>query len=373
MKVNEERLVARFMELVQIDSETRNEAKIQEYLKKEFSALGLEVKEDNTMGETGFGANNLICTLTGNPEIEPFFFSCHMDTVTPGNGIKPIIKENIIYSDGTTILGADDKAGIAIMFEVIQLIQELTTPHGTVEFIISVGEESGLVGANAFDVKQLSSAFGFVLDTGGPVGSITVGSPTQYRIEAIINGVTAHAGVAPEKGVSAAQIAANAIHQMKLGRIDSETTANIGFIKGGTATNIVMDRLEIIAEARSINPDACEEQVQHMVETFEQVAKEMGGSATVLTEKKYSGYRFDGATPIVQIAAKAIEKIGLTPNLQISGGGSDANVFNGKGKPTTNLAIGYEKIHTVHEFLPIAEFTKAAEMAYQIVTILSEK
>lgn len=358
------------MEVVQIDSETKNEANIQAYLKKEFAALGLQVNEDNTMGETGFGANNLICTLTGDPESEPFFFSCHMDTVTPGENIKPVIKEGAIYSDGTTILGADDKAGIAIMFEVIQILKELDTPHGTIEFIISVGEESGLVGANAFDVKQLSAGFGFVLDTGGPVGSITVGSPTQYRIEAIVNGVTAHAGVAPEKGVSAAQIAANAIHHMKLGRIDSETTANIGFISGGTATNIVMDRLEIIAEARSINAEACENQVQHMVDTFEKAAKELGGTATVITEKKYSGYRFDSTTPIVQLAAKAIQELGLEPNYQISGGGSDANVFNGKGKPTTNLAIGYEKIHTVNEFLPISEFLKAAEMAYQIVNII---
>lgn len=199
LEVNEDRLVSRFLELIKINSETRHEALIQEYLKKEFSLLGLTVEEDQTSGETGFGANNLICTLNGNPEIEPFFFSCHMDTVAPGNEIKPVIKDKTIYSDGTTILGADDKAGIAIMFEIIHLLKERKLAHGTIEFIISVGEESGLVGANAFDVQQLSSSFGFVLDTGGPVGSITVGSPTQYRIEAILTGVTAHAGVAPEK------------------------------------------------------------------------------------------------------------------------------------------------------------------------------
>ena len=367
LEVNEDRLVSRFLELIKINSETRHEALIQEYLKKEFSLLGLTVEEDQTSGETGFGANNLICTLNGNPEIEPFFFSCHMDTVAPGNEIKPVIKDKTIYSDGTTILGADDKAGIAIMFEIIHLLKERKLAHGTIEFIISVGEESGLVGANAFDVQQLSSSFGFVLDTGGPVGSITVGSPTQYRIEAILTGVTAHAGVAPEKGVSAAQIAASAIHQMKLGRIDAETTANIGFINGGVATNIVMDRLEIIAEARSVNVDSCEAQVAHMIETFERVATEMGGKATVITEKKYNGYRFNPETNVVKIAAKALTNIGIKPNYQVSGGGSDANVFNGKGKETTNLAIGYEKIHTVHEYLPIAEFTKAAAMAYQIV------
>ena len=367
LEVNEDRLVSRFLELIKINSETRHEALIQEYLKKEFSLLGLTVEEDQTSGETGFGANNLICTLNGNPEIEPFFFSCHMDTVAPGNEIKPVIKDKTIYSDGTTILGADDKAGIAIMFEIIHLLKERKIAHGTIEFIISVGEESGLVGANAFDVQQLSSSFGFVLDTGGPVGSITVGSPTQYRIEAILTGVTAHAGVAPEKGVSAAQIAASAIHQMKLGRIDAETTANIGFINGGVATNIVMDRLEIIAEARSVNADSCEAQVTHMIETFERVATEMGGKAAVITEKKYNGYRFTPETNVVKIAAKALTNIGIKPNYQVSGGGSDANVFNGKGKETTNLAIGYEKIHTVHEYLPIAEFTKAAAMAYQIV------
>ncbi|TFJ43328.1 hypothetical protein CKN80_12320 [Carnobacterium divergens] len=373
MLINEERLIQRFVDLVKIDSETKQEEAIQPYLKSEFEKLGLEVTEDQTKGETGFGANNLIAVLAGDDSLETIFFSCHMDTVMPGKNIQPIIKDGVIQTDGTTILGADDKAGIAILFELIQTLKESEMVHCPIEFVITVGEESGLVGAKAFDVKQLSANYGFVLDTGGPVGSITVGSPTQYRIEALIKGVTAHAGVAPEKGISAVQIAANAIHHMKLGRIDEETTANIGLISGGTATNIVMDRLEVIAEARSLSKEACENQVNHMKATFETIASEMGGSAAVLTKKNYDGYRFTKESPVVQVAAKAIMNLGIHPNYQTSGGGSDANIFNGKGKPTTNLSIGYEKIHTVHEYIPTKELKKAAELAYQIVTVVSSK
>lgn len=372
-KWNEKRLVETFLELVRIDSETRSEQAIQSFLKEQFTALGLTVAEDQTMEETGFGANNLICTLEGATDITPFFFSSHMDTVTPGKGIKPIIKDDIIYSDETTILGADDKAGLAIMLELIRTLQENHVKHGTIEFIITVGEESGLVGAKAFDVTPMVANLGFVLDTGGPVGSITIGSPTQYRIKALIQGISAHAGLEPEKGLSAVQIAAEAIRQMQLGRIDKETTANIGLISGGTATNVVMERLEVVAEARSLSKEACVAQVQHMKETFERVAKEMGGKAIVITEKKYDGYRFDESTEVVQMAAKAISTIGRTPSYEMSGGGSDANIFNGKGKQTTNLAIGYEKIHTVKEYLPIKELLKGLEMAYALVVGMANK
>lgn len=371
MKVNQERLIAQFIELVKIDSETRNEGKIQPYLKGIFTELGLTVEEDNTMGETGYGANNLLCTLAGDADTTPIFFSSHMDTVVPGVNIQPIIKDGAIYSDGTTILGADDKAGIAIMIELIHLLKEEKIKHGTLEFVITVGEESGLVGAKAFDVNRLQAPFGFVLDTGGPVGAITIGSPTQYHIDVILNGVTAHAGVAPEKGVSAVQIASNAIHQMKLGRIDEMTTANIGFISGGTATNIVMDRLEIVAEARSLSPESGAAQVKHMEETFIRVAKEMGGSAEVIIKKMYDGYLFDAETPVVKMAAEGMKQAGIASHLQKSGGGSDANIFNGKGKPTTNLSVGYQEIHTVKEYMPIDEFVKAVEMAFGIVSAVA--
>ncbi|EUJ23683.1 M42 glutamyl aminopeptidase family protein [Listeria grandensis FSL F6-0971] len=365
--VNKSRLVDTFIELVKIDSETKHEGKFQKYLKERFQSLGLEVIEDDTMAETGFGANNLLCRLPGNVNADAIFFSCHMDTVTPGLGIKPEIREDIIYSDGTTILAADDKAGIAIMLETVALIQENNTPHGTLEFVLSVGEESGLIGIKAFDMRTLKASHGFVLDTGGPVGSITVGSPTHAGLEIQIDGTAAHAGIEPEKGISALEIAAKAISQMKLGRVDFETTANIGIIEGGTATNIVMEHVRMVAEVRSINSESCEAQIQHMKDLFEKTTAEMGGAITIKVDRKYSGFDFNADNTVVKIATEAMAKLGMTANHEVSGGGSDANIFNEQGKETTNLSIGYEKIHTVHEYIPIRELEKATALAYEIV------
>ncbi|MBC1812951.1 M20/M25/M40 family metallo-hydrolase [Listeria booriae] len=365
--INRERLVETFMELVQIDSETKHEGHFQAYLIARFRALGLEVLEDDSMAKTGFGANNLLCRLPATIDADAIFFSCHMDTVTPGVGIKPQIKDGVIYSDGTTILAADDKAGIAIMIETIQQVKEQNTPHGTLEFVISVGEESGLIGIKAFDMSLMHADYGFVLDTGGPVGSITVGSPTHAGLEINIHGAAAHAGIEPEKGISALEIAAKAISQMKLGRIDFETTANIGIIEGGTATNIVMENVRMRAEVRSISSESYEAQIKHMKELFEKTTAEMGGAITITVDKMYGGFRFNDETHVVQVATKALAAIGLTANHEVSGGGSDASIFNEQGKETTNLSIGYEKIHTVHEYIPIHELEKGAELAYEIV------
>lgn len=277
MLVNSTRVVDTFIELVKIDSESKNEGKFQAFLKRKFEALGLEVYEDNAKEITGYGANNLLCRLPGNKNVDPIFFCCHMDTVPPGVGIQPEIKDGIIYSDGSTILAADDKAGIAILIELIEVLQENNIPHGTLEFVFTVGEETGLVGAEAFDMELLQADYGFVLDTGGPVGAITVGSPTLYMMDVIVEGVTAHAGIEPEKGVSAIEIISKAIANMKLGRIDDETTANIGTVHGGTASNIVMDKVELVAEARSISADSAIKQVQHMQKLFEDTAFAMGG------------------------------------------------------------------------------------------------
>ncbi|MBC1372103.1 M20/M25/M40 family metallo-hydrolase [Listeria booriae] len=365
--INRERLVETFMELVQIDSETKHEGHFQAYLIARFRALGLEVLEDDSMAKTGFGANNLLCRLPATTDADAIFFSCHMDTVTPGVGIKPQMKDGVIYSDGTTILAADDKAGIAIMIETIQQVKEQNTPHGTLEFVISVGEESGLIGIKAFDMSLMQADYGFVLDTGGPVGSITVGSPTHAGLEINIHGAAAHAGIEPEKGISALEIAAKAISQMKLGRIDFETTANIGIIEGGTATNIVMENVRMRAEVRSISSESYEAQIKHMKELFEKTTAEMGGAITIKVDKMYGGFRFNDETYVVQVATKALAAIGLKANYEVSGGGSDASIFNERGKETTNLSIGYEKIHTVHEYIPIHELKKGAELAYEIV------
>ncbi|WP_201713421.1 tripeptidase T [Rossellomorea arthrocnemi] len=367
--INEERLLNEFLELVQIDSETKEEAEIAKVLTKKFSELGVEVFEDDTMGETGHGAGNLICTLKGNKEgVDTIYFTSHMDTVVPAQGVKPTLKEDgYIYSDGTTILGADDKAGLATMLESVRVLKENNISHGDIQFIITVGEESGLVGAKALDSSLVKAKYGFALDSDGKVGNIIVAAPTQAKVKATIYGKTAHAGVAPEKGVSAITIAAKAISKMPLGRIDEETTANIGRFEGGKATNIVCEQADILAEARSLIPEKMEAQVEKMKAAFTSVAEEMGGKAEVEVQVMYPGFKFKDGDEVVEVAKRAAKKIGRPSELLTSGGGSDANVIAGFGVPTVNLAVGYEEIHTKSERMPVEELNKLSEMVVAII------
>ncbi|QFT89693.1 Peptidase T [Bacillus sp. THAF10] len=368
--INRDRLVEEFLELVQVDSETKCEAEICKVLKEKFSALGVHVVEDDTMNETGHGAGNLICTLEGTKDgVDTIYFTSHMDTVVPGKGVKPSIQDGYIVTDGTTILGADDKAGLAAMLEAVRVLKENNIEHGKIEFVITVGEESGLVGAKALDPKMVTAKFGFALDSDGTVGNIIVAAPTQAKVKATIYGKTAHAGVAPEKGVSAITIAAKSIAKMPLGRIDEETTANIGRFEGGGPTNIVCDRVDILAEARSLVPEKMEAQVAKMKEAFETVASEMGGRAEVLVDIMYPGFKYADGDHVVEVAKRAVSDIGRTPELQRSGGGSDANVIAGFGVPTVNLAVGYEEIHTTNERMPIEELIKTTEL---VVSIMKE-
>ncbi|MDC3415450.1 M20/M25/M40 family metallo-hydrolase [Aquibacillus salsiterrae] len=366
--VKQERLINEFIQLVTIDSETKHEEKIGEALKEKFEQLGLDVFEDDSKTKTGHGSGNLICTLKGNkPNIDPIYFTSHMDTVVPGIMIKPSVKDGYIVSDGTTILGADDKAGLAAMLEAIRLLQENNVDHGDIQFIITAGEESGLVGAKELDMSLIDAKFGYAIDSDGPVGDIIVAAPTQAKLIAIVQGRTAHAGVAPEKGVSAITIAAKAIAKMPLGRIDEETTANIGRFEGGTQTNIVCDHVEILAEARSLDANKLEQQVAKMKQTFENVAKSMGGSVDVQMKVMYPGYKKSEDDHLVQVAKRAAATIGRKSELRQSGGGSDANVISGHGIPTVNLAVGYEEIHTTNERIPVNELVKVTELIVAIV------
>lgn len=371
--INEERLLNEFLELVQIDSETKFETQIAKVLKKKFRDLGVEVYEDDTTAVTGHGAGNLICTLQATKEgVDPIYFTSHMDTVVPGNGVKPSIKDGYVVTDGTTILGADDKTGLAVMLEIVKVLKEQNIAHGTIQFVITVGEESGLLGAKALDPSLMKAKFGYALDSDGKVGNIIVAAPTQAKVRATIIGKTAHAGVAPEKGISAITMASKAISRMPLGRIDEETTANIGRFEGGKQTNIVCDHVDVLAEARSLITEKMEAQVAKMKDAFESAAEEMGGRAEVEIEVMYPGFKFGEGDHVVEIAKKAAAKIGRPSELLHSGGGSDANVIAGFDIPTVNLAVGYEEIHTTNERMPIEELNKLAEMVIAIIKEVAE-
>lgn len=362
------RLVNEFIELVQIDSETKHEEKIAPVLIKKLEDLGFSVYQDDAHTRNGHGAGNIIATLNGREDIEPIYFTVHMDTVVPGKGIKPEIRDDgYIYSDGTTILGADDKAGIAALFEMARRLKEQSIEHGTIQFIITAGEENGLRGAKELEREKIIAKYGYAVDSDGKVGGIVVAAPFQAKIEVKIFGKTAHAGVEPEKGISAITLAAKAIAEMKLGRIDHETTANIGRFEGGKATNIVCDEVLILAEARSIQKSKLDYQTKHMKETFEKVAEKLGGRAEVDVQIMYPGFSVNESDKVVQIAVEAVRNIGRTPQIGVSGGGSDANIISSFGIPTVNLSVGYENIHTTKERMPIEELEKLADLLVEIV------
>lgn len=368
--ISQDRLINEFMELVRIDSETRNERPIADVLKEKFSALGLTATEDDSQERTGHGAGNLFVTWPAIDGVSApkLLFTCHMDTVVPGQNIKPSLGEDgWITSDGSTILGADDKAGLAALFEAIRVIQEQKLPHGQIQFVITAGEESGLMGARAMDPANLDADLGFALDSNGEVGAIAIAAPTQARVTMQIFGKSAHAGVNPEDGISAIQVAGKAISAMKLGRIDNETTANIGKFAGGGPTNVVCDHVQLDAEARSIVQEKVERQIESMREALETTAREYGAQSEFRSEIIYPAFSFNEHDPVVQLADRAITSLGLTTRLFASGGGSDANVFNGLKVPTVNLAVGYEDIHTTKERIKAEDIVKVASLVVAIV------
>lgn len=368
--IRQDRLVEEFMELVKVDSETGHEEEISVVLKQKFTDLGLKVIEDDSKSRTGHGAGNLIVTMEGTPgsKAPKLFFTCHMDTVTPGKGIKPTLGEDgWITSDGTTILGSDDKAGLAVLLEATKVLREQQIEHGQIQFVITVGEESGLLGARCMDPKYLDAELGYAIDSNGEIGAIAVAAPTQAKVKMKIFGKSAHAGVNPEDGISAIQVASKAISRMKLGRLDHETTANIGKFAGGGATNVVCDYVELDAEARSIVQDKVERQIEHMREALQSAVQDCGAKCEFISEIVYPAFNFSENDEVVQLAQRAIANMGLSSRTFHSGGGSDANIFNGMGVPTVNLALGYENIHTTKERIRAVDMAKAAQMVINII------
>ncbi|NWL87377.1 MULTISPECIES: M20/M25/M40 family metallo-hydrolase [unclassified Paenibacillus] len=368
--INKERLIQLFLELVRIDSETKHEREIADVLIHKFTELGLEVVEDDSMAKTGHGAGNLIATLKPSVQTnaEPFLFTSHMDTVAPGAGINPIVGEDgWIRSDGTTILGSDDKAGVASLLEVIQVLRERNLPHGQIQFVITVGEEMGMTGSRALDTGLLDAKFGFAFDSNGDVGTICVASPSRALITIDIYGKSAHAGVNPEDGISAIQVAGKTIARMTLGRIDEETTANIGKFEGGGETNIVPDHVKLYAEARSTSQAKLERQIAGMKEAVESTCRDYHTKGVFNSTIVYPSFHLSEQEPVVVLAQQAAGKLGLSGTTFMSGGGSDANIFNGLGIPTVNLAVGYEDIHTTRERIKAEDIVKTAELALEII------
>ncbi|NYB75940.1 M20/M25/M40 family metallo-hydrolase [Sedimentibacter hydroxybenzoicus DSM 7310] len=367
--INQERLINVFMEYVQIDSETKNEKAISKRIINDLKDLGYEPYTDEAGKKLNSNGNNVYCFIPGTNQSESMLFSAHMDTVTPGNGIVPYIDGNYIKSKGDTILGGDDKAGITAIIEALRTIKENNLPHRPIEIVFTICEEGGVNGVKEVEFSKLTSKKGIVLDSGGSPGKIIIEAPGQTRIFAEITGKPSHAGVSPEKGISAITVAAEAVTNMNLLRIDSETTANIGTFKAVGATNIVSPLVEIVAEARSRSTEKLKLQTDHMVKCLQDACDKYGAALEYNIEYCYLSYAFDSEDEHIKQIESVCEKLGLEAEKIPSGGGSDANVFNLNGIKAVNVGAGMELAHTTDEQLNINDFINASKFVFELMTI----
>ncbi|MCE5284482.1 MAG: M20/M25/M40 family metallo-hydrolase [Pelosinus sp.] len=367
--INKQRMLAEFFELVQISCPSKEERQAADMLKHKLAELGLEVSEDEAGSQFGGTSGNIFGFMAGSlPNAPVIMLSAHMDCVEPCSNIKPVLANGVITAQGDTILGGDDKAGISAILEGLRVIKENNISHGGILTVFTICEESGLGGSRHIDRNKLSKAdFGYALDAGGSPGEIVNMAPGQNSITVKVAGKTAHAGLAPEEGNNAIVLAAKAIARVKQGRIDEETTANVGIIKGGVATNIVPDKVKIFCEARSRSLPKLEAQTKHMKETFEQVVSENGGKAEVIVKEAYQPFVLSRDAAVIKLAEAAAKSLGLTVNIGATGGGSDANFFNSFGMPTAVLGVGMSKVHTTEEFLKEEDLYNSAEWIVAII------
>jgi tripeptide aminopeptidase len=355
---NRERLLKTLMDLICIDSPTGEEDAMDREVTARLRALGLTVHHDSF--------NNVIARLDGVGE--PVLLSAHLDTVEPGRGIKPIRHGDTLRSDGSTILGGDCKAGVSIILEGIAAVLESGASHLPVEVAFSRAEEGGLVGVHHMDFSRLSAQRGVVFDAEGGVNRITVAAPSQNVVTAHIQGRAAHAGLEPEKGISAVLIAAEILTQLPLGRIDDETTSNIGRIEGGLKRNIIPETADMDGEIRSRDQSKLDRHTQRFREVFDGVAARYPEARVSLEiENSYHSFSVGAFHPTVVMISRALADAGLEPQLEASGGGSDANVFFEKGIAALPVGIGVRAFHTREESVIIPEVLQGAEVCQRII------
>jgi len=378
IKINKERLAATFTELCEISSPSRKEARIAAHLKQKFTALGADsIYEDNSGPKTGANCGNIIIRFTGtHPELEPLFFSCHMDTVEPANNIEVIRTGELFTSKGDTVLGGDDKSGIAAVLELIDLLKENNIPHSSIEIILTTCEEIGLLGAKYLEYDKIQSKYGYALDSTG-INHVIIGAPAANKFEIKIKGVAAHAGLNPETGINSLSLAADALSKITVGRLDKESTRNFGLINGGTATNIVPELVTIHGEVRSHSPEKLTLYTKEIIDTFNTVidgwkAEQGPADRCPLMEYNvtadYPVLSLDMDTQVIKRIQQASEKNDKNIEFIVAGGGSDANIFNGHGLPTAIVATGMDKVHTVNEQLHLDDLVNLTELLHALTT-----
>lgn len=366
--VNAERLQDLFLELAKINAPSKKEKLVADYLKKALPELGFTIEFDEANKNFGGEVGNLIAWREGtDPSIPSLFFSTHMDTVLPTEGLKPVIKDGVIFSDGTTILGADDRAALAAYLEAVRAIIESGVPHGPIEFILTVNEQPGLVGATYMDYSKAKSKTGYIFDSSGDVGQIILKGPYSSRIWMEVEGNAAHIALNAEEGNSAILIAGEGLSNMSLGTIDEETLANIGIINGGNLTSIIPGSVTVAGEVRSFSKEKLDQQLKHMEEVMQQAAEKNGGKVNVRLEKKYSGFDIPKGDMLVKTAETAAQIINVKPYLTETLGGADTNVLNENGLICLTLGLGFQNIHSFRECISIENLINTGRLTAALI------
>jgi tripeptide aminopeptidase len=380
--VNRERLGDLFKSLVQIDSVSRKEGTIARTLQEVFDSLGAEVLIDGAGPKVEGDTGNLIARFKGTrAQVVPLLLNAHMDTVQPGEGVKILFSDGIFTSDGSTVLGADDKSALAVIIETIKILQENALPYGPLEVVVTVCEEVGLLGAKSLDYSLIKAAFGYSIDATDTEGIVTRAPAANYILFKV-HGRDAHAGAAPEKGINAIHLASRAISEIRVGRIDEETTANIGLIEGGKATNIVPALVTVAGEVRSHSPEKIEQETHKFVQSFERQVtsyKEVFPSDDGLprlettVRQDFPVFKVPEDHSVVTLAKGAASSLGREMKTKTSGGGSDANIFFGHGIVTGVLGTGMKDMHTVRESIRLDDMIKSVELLLEIIQLHAKR
>lgn len=367
--LNKDRIFEEFKELVAIPCHSTKERQIFEVVKAKLEKLGFVVEEDDTAAKVGGECGNMWAFLPGNKAgATKVLLSGHLDGVEPCGGTTVVRKDGILYSDGTTILGSDDKSGVVAILEGVRMILEENAEHGDIQVLLTIAEEGGVNGSRCMDKSKLNADVGYALDSEGAPGEIIVGAPGQYKYSIKVIGKTAHGGMEPEKGINSVMVAAKALAEVKrYGRIDEETTANIGIINGGIATNIVPALVEIQGDARSRNSEKLIAIRDEIVNTICSAVEKQGAKAEADVVLKYNSFLVDENSKVVELAKDACAQFGFEPNVGLTGGGSDANFINAYGVPCVILGTGMSNVHTVDEYIKEEDLYNSALMVYGIL------
>lgn len=363
--MSDSRVLATFLDLVRIDSPTGSEKACAAYCATKLELLGFTVRFDDSAEQTGSDTGNLIAELRGTAA-GTLALSAHLDCVDPCIGVEPQVVDGFVVSVGDTVLGADDKAGLAAALKAFERLIESGEERPTLKAIFTVKEEVGLIGAKHLAAHDVICDLCLVLDAEGSPGAIVTGAPFHYTFVATFHGKASHAGVAPEEGVSAIAMAARAIGRMRLGRLDEHTTANIGSIGGGRATNVVPARCDVTGECRSLHRPTVEALRAEMEQSLRSAAEDAGGSLDITWSLKYEGFDFPNDNPLVGLVTDACRDAGLAPSTYQTGGGSDANILAGKGVPVLALACGMQGVHSTSEQLAVADLQAVTELCVAV-------